>query len=45
MKYILFGLLVLLFNVILLPILLIKWDDNGIDGIVNGLKDVCGIDH
>jgi hypothetical protein len=34
----------IIIQIILLPIILIKWDDRGLDEVMEGLKEICGID-
>ena len=43
MKYILFTLLLLIIFLLLLPIMLFKWDDDGFDDIGDGLRTMLGI--
>lgn len=44
MKYLIFGILWVLFGIILLPIMLTRWDEKGWDDIAKGLADMCGLD-
>lgn len=44
MKYIVFVVLVIIIILLLSPITIIKWDAKGMDDIIDGLKDLCGID-
>ena len=43
MKYVLFILLLLIIWVLLFPIIMFKWDDEGFDDIVNGLSTMLDI--
>lgn len=43
MKYILFILLLLIIWVLLLPIIMFRWDDEGFGDIVNGLNTMLDI--
>jgi hypothetical protein len=44
MKYLVCFVLIVIISILVLPIMLIKWDDNGIDNIIEGIKELCGID-
>jgi hypothetical protein len=44
MKYIVAFVLVVVIIILVSPIMLIKWDDSGIDNIIEGIKELCGID-
>jgi hypothetical protein len=44
MKYVIGIMLTVIIFVLILPILLIKWDDNGFDDIVDGIRKLCDID-
>ena len=44
MKYIAMLILGIIIILLISPILLIKWDNKGLDDMIEGLKDVCGID-
>lgn len=43
MKYIVYVVLLVLIFILLLPIILITWDDNGMFKIQDGVKEICGI--
>jgi hypothetical protein len=45
MKYVIFILLSIIIAILLLPIILVTWSDDGIDEIVDGLAKVCGIQN
>jgi hypothetical protein len=44
MKYLVAFFLIGIISILVFPIMLIKWDDNGIDNIIEGIKELCGID-
>jgi hypothetical protein len=44
MKYLVGLFLIGIIFILVLPIMLIKWDYNGIDNIFEGIKELCGID-
>lgn len=44
MKYLVCFVLLVVIFLLLLPIMLIKWDDRGIDEVIIGVKELCGID-
>jgi hypothetical protein len=45
MKYVLFVFLLAIVTILVSPIMLMKWDINGIDNIVRGLAEICGIEE
>ena len=44
MKYIVFTVLVIITTLLVLPIMLITWSENGYGDIIEGLGEMCGID-
>ncbi len=44
MKYLVCFFLLGVIFLLLLPIMLIKWDDRGIYEVIIGVKELCGID-
>jgi hypothetical protein len=44
MKYLVCFVLIVIISILVLPIMLIKWDDSGIDNVFEGIKELCGID-
>ena len=45
MKYIIFILLSIIIAILLLPIILVTWSDDGVDEMVEGLAKICGIQN
>jgi hypothetical protein len=43
MKYIIFLVLVAVITLIVSPIIIIKWSDNGMEKLLDGLEEICGI--
>ena len=44
MKYAVAIVLLLTITILISPIMLIRWDDKGLDNIFEGIKELCGID-
>jgi hypothetical protein len=44
MKYLVAIVLWVIIGILVSPIMLIKWDDNGLEKIFEGIKELCGID-
>jgi hypothetical protein len=44
MKYLVGFFLMGIISILVLPIILIKWDESGIESIFDGIKELCGID-
>ena len=44
MKYLVAFFLIAIISILVSPIILIKWDESGIESIVDGIQEICGID-
>jgi hypothetical protein len=44
MKYVVFIVLMIIISLLLSPIMIIKWDAKGLDDVIDGLENICGID-
>jgi hypothetical protein len=44
MKYIIFLVLLVVITLMVAPIILVKWNNNGMEELLEGLAEICGID-
>ncbi len=45
MKYVVFTVLMIIIILLVTPIMIIKWNSRGLEEILEGLKDICGMDY